>query len=97
VIKRGFITLVELEKMFSLFLNSIDWEILDKDGMRFEKGFKYYSNDYDYYIEIKHDKHTPYFNVKSELNGSHILRTVSQKLNLDDLIKYDLIKIYFRN
>jgi hypothetical protein len=30
-------------------------------------------------------------------NESHTLRTISQKLNWDDLIKYDLIKIYFRN
>jgi len=65
--------------------------------MRFEKGFKYYSNNNGYYVEIKYDKHTPYFNVKSERNESHTLRTVSQKLNLDDLINYDLIKIYFRN
>jgi hypothetical protein len=32
-----------------------------------------------------------------ELNGLHILRIINQKLNRDDLIKYDLIKIYFRN
>jgi len=31
--------------MFHLFLYNIDWEILDKGGMRFEKSFKYYSND----------------------------------------------------
>ena len=65
--------------------------------MRFEKGFQYYSNDNDYYVNRKHDKHIPYFNVKSELNGSYTLRTVSQKLNLDALIKYNLIKIYFIN
>jgi len=28
---------------------------------------------------------------------SHILRTISQKLKWNNLIKYDLIKIYFRN
>jgi len=28
-----------------MFSNSIDWEILDQGGMRFEKSFKSYSND----------------------------------------------------
>jgi hypothetical protein len=28
-----------------MFSNSNDWEILGQDGMRFEKGFKSYSND----------------------------------------------------
>ena len=32
-----------------------------------------------------------------ETNESHTLKIISQKLNQDDLIKYDLIKIYFRN
>jgi hypothetical protein len=45
VIKREFITLGELEKRFHLFSNSIDWEIISQYGMRFEKSFKYYSND----------------------------------------------------
>jgi hypothetical protein len=45
VIKRGFITLGELEKMFHLFSNSIDWEILSQDEMRFEKSFKSNLND----------------------------------------------------
>jgi len=35
----------EFEKIFHLFSNSIDWEIIDQDEMRFEKGFKSYSND----------------------------------------------------
>jgi hypothetical protein len=45
VIKRGFITLGELEKIFHMFSNNIDWEILGQCGMRFEKNFKSYSND----------------------------------------------------
>ena len=45
MIKKGFITLGELEKMFYMFSNGIDWEILNQDGMRFEKGFKSYPND----------------------------------------------------
>jgi hypothetical protein len=45
VIKRWFITLGELEKIFNILSNSIDWEILDQGGMRFEKSFKSYSND----------------------------------------------------
>jgi hypothetical protein len=38
-------TLDELKKIFHLFSNTIDWEILGQDGMRFENGFKFYSND----------------------------------------------------
>jgi hypothetical protein len=38
-------TLDELRKIFHLFSNTIDWEILGQDGMRFENGFKFYSND----------------------------------------------------
>ena len=45
MIKGGFITLGELEKIFHMFSNSIDWEILGQSGMRFEKSFKSYSND----------------------------------------------------
>jgi len=45
MIKREFFTLDELKKMFHLLSNSIDWEILGKGGMRFEKSFKSYSND----------------------------------------------------
>ena len=45
MIKKGFITLDELEKIFYLFSNSINWEILDQGEMRFEKSFKSYSND----------------------------------------------------
>jgi hypothetical protein len=45
VIKRRFITLGELEKMFYIFLNSIDWEIIGQGGMKFEKSLKSYSND----------------------------------------------------
>ena len=41
MIKRGLIILVELEKkIFYLFLNSIDCEILRQGEMRFEKSFK---------------------------------------------------------
>jgi len=43
--KNEFITIGELGKMFHLFLNSIDWEILGQDRMIFEKSFKSYSND----------------------------------------------------
>jgi len=42
VIKRWFITLDELGKMFYMFSNSIDWEILSQVGMRFEKSSKSY-------------------------------------------------------
>jgi hypothetical protein len=45
VIKRGFITLDELAKIFYMFSNSIDWEILSQGAIRFEKSFKSYSND----------------------------------------------------
>ena len=45
MINGGFITLGELEKIFHMFSNSIDWEILGQGGMRFEKSFKSYSND----------------------------------------------------
>jgi hypothetical protein len=37
VIKRGFFTLIELEKIFYLFSISIDCEILSWSGMTFEK------------------------------------------------------------
>jgi hypothetical protein len=45
MIKRGFITLDELGKIFHLFSNSINWEIIGQRGMRFQKSFKFYSND----------------------------------------------------
>jgi hypothetical protein len=45
VIKKLFITIGELEKIFYMFLNSIEWEIIGQYGMRFEKSFKFYSND----------------------------------------------------
>ena len=35
----------KLKKKFDLFLNSIDCEILGQYGMKFEKNFKFYSND----------------------------------------------------
>jgi hypothetical protein len=44
-LRKWFITLGELEKMFYLFLNSINWEILGQCEIRFEKSFKSYSND----------------------------------------------------
>jgi len=43
--REDFITLCELEKIFNLFSNSIDWEILSQGGMRFKKDLKSYSND----------------------------------------------------
>jgi CRISPR/Cas system-associated protein endoribonuclease Cas2 len=46
VIKRGFITLGELEIFFSIYSQIVfDWEILGQSEMRFEKSFKSYSND----------------------------------------------------
>jgi hypothetical protein len=45
VIKRTFITLGELGKVFHLFSNSIDWEIIGQCGIRFKKSFKSYKND----------------------------------------------------
>jgi len=44
VIKIWFITLDELEKIFNILSNSINWEILSQCGMRFENSFKSYSN-----------------------------------------------------
>ena len=38
-------TLGELRKMFYLFSNNINWEILGQSGMRFENSFKFDSND----------------------------------------------------
>jgi len=40
VIKRGFIILCELEKIFCMFTNNIYCLILVKGEMRFEKSFK---------------------------------------------------------
>jgi hypothetical protein len=37
VIKRRFETLGDLEKLFHMFLNNIDYEILVQSKMRFEK------------------------------------------------------------
>jgi len=37
VIKKGFITLDELEKIFHMFSNSIDCENIGQCGIRFEK------------------------------------------------------------
>ena len=45
MIKRGFITLGELGKMFHLFTNSIDRLIIGQSRVRFEKKIKSYSND----------------------------------------------------
>jgi hypothetical protein len=42
MIKRGFITLGELEKIFHIFLNNIDCEIYVQCAMLFEKNFKSY-------------------------------------------------------
>jgi hypothetical protein len=53
--REDFITLCELEKMFNLFSNSIDWEILDQCGMRFKKGLKSYSNDQLVFLENEHN------------------------------------------
>ena len=44
-IKRGFIILSELRKIFHLFSNSIDWKILAQGEMRFKKSSKSYSDD----------------------------------------------------
>jgi hypothetical protein len=42
VIKRWFITLCELEKIFHIFSNSIGYKILVHGGMRFKNSFKSY-------------------------------------------------------
>ena len=44
MIKKKFITLDELRKIFNIFSNSIDWEIMGQDEMRFEILYKYYLN-----------------------------------------------------
>jgi hypothetical protein len=51
VIKRGFITFSELEKIFYLFLNNIDCKTLNQCGMRFEKSFNFYSKNHDYSVK----------------------------------------------
>ena len=51
MIKIGFITHGELEKIFHLFSNSFDGEILGQNGMRFEKSFKSYL--YDHWLLCK--------------------------------------------
>jgi hypothetical protein len=55
MIKRGFITLDELGKIFYLFSNSINWEILGQRGMRFQKVSNFIQMINDYYLENKHD------------------------------------------
>jgi hypothetical protein len=45
VIKRGFIFLDELGKMFHLLSNDIDYKIHTQGGMRFKKAFKSYSKN----------------------------------------------------
>jgi hypothetical protein len=57
---RGFITVSELEKIFYIFLNSIDCKILAQDKMKLEKGSNLIWRINDYDIENKHDftKHT---------------------------------------
>ena len=45
MIKRRFETLGDLEKLFHMFLNNIDYEILVQGKMRSEKGFKSYLNN----------------------------------------------------
>jgi len=42
---KGLIILDELGKIFYVFSNNIDCEILAQDKMRFEKDFKSYSNN----------------------------------------------------
>jgi hypothetical protein len=44
-----------IRKMFHLFSNSINCEILGKDGMRFEKSFNFIQTNNDYSMENKHD------------------------------------------
>ena len=44
VINIWFRTLGELENIFNIFSNSIDWEIMGQDEMRFEILCKYYLN-----------------------------------------------------
>ena len=56
VIKKEFITLGELKKMFHMFSNSIDWEIIGKDEIRFKKRIKYLIQLINgYYVENKYD------------------------------------------
>jgi hypothetical protein len=45
VIKRRFIILGELDKIYHMFSNSIDCELISQGGIRFEKNFKSYSNN----------------------------------------------------
>ena len=45
MINKKFITVGELEKMLYLISNCIDWDILGQEEMKFQKSFKFYSND----------------------------------------------------
>ena len=55
MIKKLFITLDELKRMFHLFSNSIDQEIIGQGGMKFEKLSNIIQTINDYYVENKHD------------------------------------------
>jgi len=54
-------------------------------------------NKINYFILLELELEFIFGSIYYEPNGSHTLKTISQKLNCDNLIKYDLIKIYFRN
>jgi hypothetical protein len=46
MINRRFITSDELEKIFYLLSNNIDWKFLNQGKIKFEKGLKSYSNNH---------------------------------------------------
>jgi hypothetical protein len=43
------------KKIFHIFSDSIDYEILDQDRMRFEKKSNLSQMIHEYYVENKHD------------------------------------------
>jgi len=55
VINKGFINLVELEKIFHMFSNSIDCDILVYNGMIFERVSNFIQRINEYGVENKHD------------------------------------------
>jgi hypothetical protein len=75
--KEDFITLCELEKMFHLFSNSIDWEILGQGGMRFKKGFKSYSND-----QLLLCREWTWFNIANMFHALMLNKNISDKMVL---------------
>jgi hypothetical protein len=76
-LREDFITLCEIEKMFHLFSNSINWEIFGQGGMRFKKGFKSYSND-----QLLLCRESTWFNMANMLLALMLNKNISDKMVL---------------